>query len=88
MNKAIVTIPEGLSGMDITTNGVHPVVMLNGLNMAQKHFARELVAMAREAVGDDPKAQEQWLDRITKKYLGDNPDNGKTFGLNDILGLN
>lgn len=88
MNKAVITIPDGITGMDITTNGVHPVVMVNALNMATRHFARELVAMARQAVGDDPAAQAQWLERITKKYLGDNEDNGKTFGLDDILGLN
>lgn len=70
---AILNIPKDLHGMDLQSNGVHPIVLVNAFTMLQKHYSRVLVEMARQAVGDDDKQQEQWLDRVTKKYLGENP---------------
>ncbi len=76
MNKASIIIPENIEGMEVSTNGVHPIVMVNALNMLVKHFSRQLVGMAEKEVGKNPKLQEQWLDRATKKYLG--KDSGPT----------
>ena len=59
MKVAVVKIPEGIQGMDCQTNGVHAVVLVNALSMLQKHFARELVSMAKKEVGDNEKLQEQ-----------------------------
>lgn len=73
-----------MEGIDVKTGDVHPIVMVNALQMLSKHFARELVAMAEKEVGKNPKLQEQWLDRMTKKYLGDNPGDRKI----DINSLN
>lgn len=77
--EAIIKIPDGIDGMDVQTNHVHPIVIVNALEMLQKHFARVLVSMAEVAVGKNAKAQERWLDEQTKKYLGDNPGDFK-FG--------
>jgi hypothetical protein len=77
MNKAVVIIPANIHGMDCQTNGVHPIVMVNALNTLQKHFARQIVAMAEKAVGKNPKLQAQYIDRLTKQCLGDNPDDFK-----------
>lgn len=49
-----IQIPESIDGMKCDTNGIHPVVIMNALNLLQKHFAKELV---------------KFLDRLTKKYL-------------------
>lgn len=75
--SARVIIPVDLEGIDVKTGDVHPIVMVNALQMLSKHFARELVAMAKKEVGNNPKLQEQWMDRMTKKYLGDNPGDHK-----------
>lgn len=77
MAKAIIKIPDGINGMNVQSNGVHPIVLINALNMLTKHYATQLAEMAQQAVGDDPKQQEQWLDRITKKHLGENPGDAK-----------
>lgn len=74
---AVITIPIGITGMDCQTNDVHPIVMVNALQMLSKHFARELVELAKKEVGDNPKLQEQYFDRLTKQYLGDNPGDQK-----------
>lgn len=71
--KAIITIPQDIHGMDCQSNDVHPIVMVNALQILSNHFARELVAMAEKAVGKNPKLQAQYMDRLTKQYLGDNP---------------
>jgi hypothetical protein len=84
MNNAIINIPENLEGIKCDTNNVHPVVIVNALSILSKHFARELVKMAKKEVGNNPKLQEQWLDRITKKYLGSKGD----LNLDDINRLN
>lgn len=81
--NCIITIPPGIEGMDCQTNGMHPIVIVNALNVLSQHFARQLVAMAEKEVGKNKKLQEQWLDRITKKYLGDNPGDQK-FDVNDM----
>lgn len=73
MPIATVKIPHTINGMDCQTNGVHPIVLVNAFRMLEKHFADVLVKMAREAVGNDPNQQAQWLDRLTKKHLGENP---------------
>lgn len=72
MKTAVLKIPEAIDGMDIQTNGVHPIVLLNAFRILEKHFARQLVELAKKEVGNNPKLQEQWLDRLTKKYLGEN----------------
>lgn len=77
MKQAIIKIPEGIQGMDVQTNDVHPIVLVNALNMLQKHFAEAIVAEAKWAVGNNPKLQEQYINRLTKKYLGENPGNLK-----------
>lgn len=66
-----------MEGIDVKTGDVHPIVMVNALQMLSKHFARELVKMAEKEVGKNQKLQEQWLDRMTKKHLGDNPNDIK-----------
>lgn len=73
MPEAIIKIPPGINGMDCQTNGVHPIVLINALEILKKHIAAQLVEIARKEVGDDPKQQEQYLDRLTKKHLGENP---------------
>lgn len=73
MARAIIKIPSGIDKMEVETNGVHPIVLVNALNMLVGHFSRQLAEMARQAVGEDPEQQAQWLDRITKKHLGENP---------------
>jgi hypothetical protein len=73
MSTAVIKIPEGIDGMDCQSNGVHPIVLVNALDMLTKHYATQMAEMARKAVGNNPRAQEQWLDRLTKQYLGDNP---------------
>jgi len=77
MKKATIVIPEEINGMDCQTDDIHPIILINALNMLLKHFARELIAEAKKNVGNNPKLQEQYLDRLTKKYLGDNPGNLK-----------
>lgn len=84
MKPATVTIPPDIQGTDCQTNDVHPIVMVNALQILSKHFARELVKMAEKEVGKNPKLQEQYFDRLTKKYLGDNPGDFKI----DIHSLN
>jgi hypothetical protein len=71
--SARIIIPVDIHGVDVKTGDVHPIVMVNALQMLSKHFARELVAMAEKEVGENPKLQEQYFDRLTKKYLGENP---------------
>lgn len=73
MATAIIKVPDGINGMEVESNGVHPIVLVNALNMLQKHYSRQLAEMARQAVGNNPRQQEQWLDRLTKKHLGENP---------------
>lgn len=77
MKKAVITIPENIEGLDVQTNGVHPIVLINALNMLVGHLARQIGVMAEKEVGKNPRLQEQWIDRTTKKYLGDNPDDIK-----------
>lgn len=84
MKKAVIKIPENIEGMEVNTNDIHPIVLVNALDMLQKHFARELVKMAEKEVGKNPKLQEQWLDRTTKKYLGDKGD----FNIGDVNQFN
>jgi hypothetical protein len=74
---AIIKIPVDIEGIDVKTGDVHPIVMVNALQMLSKYFARELVAMAEKEVGKNPKLQEQYFDRLTKKYLGNNPNDIK-----------
>lgn len=73
MKKAVINIPETISGMDVQTNGVHPIILVNALSALTKHFAAILQQMAKDAVGDNPDLQAQYLDRLTKKHLGGNP---------------
>lgn len=75
--NAIITIPESIDGMDCQSNDVHPIVMVNALQMLSKHFCQELVAMAEKEVGKNPKLQAQYIDRLTKQYLGGNPGDFK-----------
>lgn len=75
--ECVITIPEGIEGMDVQTNGVHPLILVNALNMLTKHFARSVIAEAEKAVGKNPKLQEQWIDKKTKQLLGDNPGDSK-----------
>jgi hypothetical protein len=70
---AVIKIPVDIEGMDCQSNDVHPIVMVNALQILQKHFARELVAMAEKEVGKNPKLQAQYMDKLTKQYLGGNP---------------
>ncbi len=84
MKKATIEIPEGINGMDVNTNGVHPIILVNALNLLQKHFARQLVKMAEKEVGKNPKLQEQWMDRLSKKYLGDNAGGDSKFDINQF----
>lgn len=70
---AIVKIPEKINGMEVESNEVHPIVMVNGLKMLFEHYCRVVAKMAKDEVGDNERLQEQWIDRITKQYLGDNP---------------
>jgi hypothetical protein len=71
--NAVITIPPGIHGMDCQSNDVHPIVMINALQMLQKHFAREIVAMAEKAVGKNPKLQAQYMDRFNKTTSGRKP---------------
>lgn len=53
--------------MDIQTNGVSTLEILDHLNIAMKHFAQELLKEAQQHVGDDPEAQAKWIDLQRQK---------------------
>lgn len=79
-----IQIPESIDGTRCDTNGIHPVIVINGLNILYQHFCRVLVEMAEKEVGPDRKLQEQWIDRVTKKYLGGTGD----LGIKDVNQFN
>ena len=70
--------------MDCQTNGIHPIVMVNALNILIRHFAREIVKEAKGAVGENEILQGQYIDRLTKKYMGGDPGDLKLDDLNQL----
>lgn len=64
MKTAFIIIPENGNNFNVETNGVNPITIINAMKVLTKHFARELVKEAEKAVGDNPKAQEQYLNKL------------------------
>lgn len=69
MKTAIIKIcPESkIETMNIETNGVSTLDILDHLEIAMKHFAQELVKEAQQQVGNDPEAQAKWIDLQRQK---------------------
>jgi hypothetical protein len=67
MNKAIIIIPEDGNNLDVTTNGIHLYTIVNSLHNLQRALCQQLVKQAKNAVGNDPKAQEKYLDNIIRQ---------------------
>lgn len=70
MNHAIVTIASDVKAdcrMDIKTNGVHPAIIYEAALILHEAMAKQMVKEAQSVVGDDPKAQEQYLDQMLKQ---------------------
>lgn len=66
MNTAVIKItPEAKDNqVDIQTNGVSKLVVLDFLKGCMEVLAKQIVEEARQHVGDDPKAQEKWIDQM------------------------
>lgn len=68
-NKAIILIDGDVKAkvrLDITTNSVHPAVIYEAADQIMRWAAREMVKEAQKAVGDNPKAQEKYMDQMLK----------------------
>ncbi len=53
--------------VDVQLNGVSHIEVIEFLQSVNKILARQMVDEARKQVGDDPKAQERWLDMQRQK---------------------
>jgi hypothetical protein len=53
--------------VDVQLNGVAHIEVIEFLQSVQKILAKQMVDEARKHVGDDPKAQEKWLDMQRQK---------------------
>jgi len=67
MNKAVITIPSNGQNAEVTTNGVNPITIINVLSVLQKHFATEILKEAYQAVSNNLKAQEAYIDKLIKQ---------------------
>lgn len=64
----IVIAPWEREQAIIETGDVSVYECINILKAVQQIFARELLSAAEKAVGQDPKKQEEWINRQIEKY--------------------
>lgn len=62
-----ITPDHKTTPLDIQTNGVNKLEIVDFLESLVKVLARQIVEEARQHVGDDPKAQEKWIDSMRQK---------------------
>lgn len=60
----ITITPDNPTQANVETGEVSAIEILEALKTLSKHFAQVLVEEARKHVGDDPAAQEKWLDSM------------------------
>lgn len=84
MNSAVILIPAEGNNVNLQTNGVNAITILNAMKNLSQILAQELLKDARHAVGDNPAAQEKYLDKLCKAAeKGEDDMRGK-----DLLNLN
>lgn len=69
MRKAVITITpdDPHNQIDCQTGKVSKIEIIESLQALIKGLAQQMVEEARQQVGDDPKAQEKWLDLQRQK---------------------
>lgn len=61
-HATIIITPDEDNKMQCITGDVSAFEIVDALQVLSKHFATVLVEEAIKAVGNNPKAQEKWLD--------------------------
>lgn len=84
MKKAVILIPETGNDFSVDTNEVNVITIVNALQVLQKHLCQLLVEQAKKAVGNDPRAQERYLDQLCRAA----PQGQNRISGNDIFNSN
>lgn len=85
MKKAIIIIPQNGNGVDVTTNGVNLVTIVNAITNLNKGLCQQLVKEAEAVVGDNIEAQEKYLQMLCDRAQKEEGKSEGGLSSRDIL---